>query len=344
MRLENSPELFKQDCELIIRESPYLFKNLHQKKLLITGVSGFFGSWVLEVLNQAIDFYSLETEVFCLVRKKLNLNKNFSWLKEIMGDLKSFNIQTASIVSPLEGETGPKMKSRDREGVFFDFVLHMAGNKSWEDVVLGTENLIKNLSQQGGHIDPPLQGLSPRLVFTSSGAVYGKKIRTDQPLSENLKPELWGADWYSKAKYQAENNLLDFAKNNKNFNLIIARCFAFYGYGQPVNQGFAVADMCEAAKKNKLIKINNKSTERSFMYMGDLVRALFLLLLSRNPHISGIYNIGGEHSENIINTAEKIAKKFQAEILISQNLTTRNYYVPSIQKLKNLGFVEKFYY
>ncbi len=337
MRLENSPEIFKQDCESIAREFPHLFKNIHQKKILMTGVSGFFGSWVLGVLNSAIDFYSLETKVYCLVRRPLDfkfLSKKNLWLKEIVGDLKNFNLNNIN----------------------FDFVLHMAGNKSWEDIVAGTKNLIKNLSQQGGHAGPPLRlhsGMgkraAPRILFTSSGAVYGKKSRTDQPVSENLQPDLLGADWYSKAKITAENLLLDFKNNNKNFDLIIARCFAFYGYGQPINQGFAVADMCDSARKNKKIKIKNINTVRSFMHIGDLVRALFFLLLSPEKNSdqtqSEIYNIGGEHPENIVKTAEKISKTYPAEILLSNtpdNSSSLNYYVPDIKKLKALGFVERF--
>jgi len=361
VHLENSPEIFKQDCDSIAREFPHLFKNIHQKKILITGISGFFGSWVLGVLNSAIDFYSLETEVYCLVRRNLDKNKKNFWLKEIHGDIQTFNFGL-DFVSPLVGETDQMAAGYlGREGAcFFDYVLHMAGNKSWEDIVGGTENLIKNLNQSIAPLPHVGEGMGeraaqgerriPRVLFTSSGGVYGKKSRTDQPIPESLQPDLLGADWYSKAKITAENLLLDFKNNNKKFDLIIARCFAFYGYGQPLNQGFAVADMADSAQKNKIIKIKNINTVRSFMHMGDLVRALFFLLLNPDQNISGpnssiVYNIGGERSEAILKTAEKISKIYPSEILWANtpdNFQPLNYYVPDVQKLKALGFVERF--
>ncbi len=351
MRLGNHLE---EDALSIAIEFPNLFRQLHQKKIFITGGSGFFGRWVMAVLKAAIEFYTLETEVFLLTRQEINLLRKPVWLNKISGDIKNFDFK--------------KLPSS------MDFILHMAASSNpkdyqnkpesmFEDIVLGAQRIL----EYGGFSQ------AKKILVTSSGAVYGKKSRVDQPIREDLIPDLWGADIYSRAKYEAEKIFIF-----SNIPFVIARCFAFYGETQPIGHGFAIADMQDQIKKFGKIEIKNPGTIRSFMYMGDMVRALFLLLFK--PEIEGVFNVGGEKPELILETAHKIAplcpgeykirpytglslpqggRRYQQEhnedclqkledpakeisAVTAGQFNTHNYYVPSVQKLKALGFAERF--
>lgn len=300
----------------LVQQDPHLFKKLHHQKILITGGSGFFGRWVLSVLKAAMDYYTLEAEIFVLSRSENFLNfKKPDWLIPLQGDIKVFNFL--------------KLPQK------IDFILHMAGSSNPRDYQVDPTGMFNNLVLGAERVKHYAKQAQPqKILFTSSGAVYGKKNRVDQKIRENLQPDLLGADIYSRAKYQAEQVFL-----NSALPIVIARCFAFYGETQPVGHGFAIADMKAEFEKTGRIDIKNPRTVRSFMHMGDLVRALFYLLLQPSP--LGIFNIGGAEEENIMQTAVRLAG-MNEQAVTAGKIGSPNYYVPDVQKLREIGFIEKF--
>ena len=97
-------------------------------------------------------------------------------------------------------------------------------------------------------------------------------------------------------------------------------------------------------KKNKKFEIQGSGREiRSFIYIDDFVNA-FNSILTHGKHLN-IYNIGTDERIRIIDLAHKMAKIFNKKISIKKKSLLKGstkYRVPSVKKIKKLGFKKKY--
>ena len=86
----------------------------------------------------------------------------------------------------------------------------------------------------------------------------------------------------------------------------IARIFNTYGPWSRNNDGRVIPNFIEAALTNKPIHIyGDGSRTRSFMYVGDLVRAL-MALAQADTSLFGPYNVGNPHEVTILELVKTI--------------------------------------
>ena len=178
----------------------------------------------------------------------------------------------------------------------------------------------------------------PKILFTSSGAVYGKiKIKKVENTVINYKKinELSGyKKKYALEKVYMENKFKELGK--KNFNVSIARCFNFLGK-YILNSKQAVGDMILDGLNKKIIKLNTSmNVYRGYMHADDMVNWLIIILLNSNKNCP-IFNVGSDKAINLRFLAEKIAKIFNKKLKLKKlNKFQTDYYVPSIKKAKKL--------
>ena len=224
----------------------------------------------------------------------------------------------------------------------FDYIIHAAtpasakleeeNPKEMYSVILeGTKNIIdiaKNMNVK-------------KLLFTSSGAVYGEQYQSIKSFKEDYQGI--PITYYGKAKKISENIFL-----NSNINVSIARCFAVTGPYLNLNIHFAIGNFIKDAIENRDIIINGDGRPlRSYLYTADLVIWLLAILLKSEN--KSIYNVGGRNGISIYDLAKKVSKQVNNYTGKVDILTKYNYnyptpkYIPNNKKIiKELGVKENY--
>ena len=254
------------------------FEIFRGKRIFLTGGTGFFGKSILDMLLKG---FLPDTEFVILSRdpaKFLADEPQYAGLKNVSfvaGDVRDFGFP--------EGD--------------FDYIIHAATPA----VTTLAPGEMRSIILGGMHrvLDFARKCRSPRLLFTSSGAVYGIQepeclnITEDhpcQPLTE-----------YGIAKLEAEN-LCRYSC----VDVLVARCFAFVGPRLNRNIHFAIGNFIRDALAGKEITVNGDGTPlRSYLYADDLVRWLFNLLGSGS--CGKAYNVGSDQAVSIAALARKVA-------------------------------------
>lgn len=138
-----------------------------------------------------------------------------------------------------------------------------------------------------------------RMLFTSSGAVYGPQEPECERLAEPHPCRPVTA--YGKGKLAAEQLCLE-----SGIPTIIARCFAFVGPYLPLDVHFAAGNFLRDALENRPIVVRGDGRPlRSYLYSDDLVRFLWLLLETGTP--GKVCNVGGDRAVSIAELASLCA-------------------------------------
>jgi nucleoside-diphosphate-sugar epimerase len=302
-----------------------LWQRLAHSKLFITGGTGLFGHWMLDSLTDVNQRLNLQISATVLTRHPELAKAKMPYLDSRIQFLKG-HVET--FVLPTEK---------------FDAILHMATTSAEETfqgfsqtqklrmLFEGTQRVIE-LAQNCG---------AKRILFTSSGAVYGSQLcdfiqESALMQIDPFKPESGLALGKSVAEF-----LLHRANDESNLEVVVARCFSFVGPGIPVNQHYAIGNFIKNASEGKSILIKGDGTAiRSYMYLGDLVWWLLKLLLDGKS--GDTYNVGSDYPISISELAHKVAllSNHSPKILIqgqadySVGVPVRNSYTPSIEKAK----------
>ncbi|MCG9706189.1 NAD-dependent epimerase/dehydratase family protein, partial [Photobacterium damselae] len=258
------------DFKLIESKLNIIFNQLKNKKIFITGGTGFFGKWLLEAINYLNFNNDLNLDVTVLSRNPDKFKINYPYInngiKFIKGDVKTisyFNID-------------------------FDYIIHAATEVSdsreyeslYQDVFLGTKNICKFSNQAN----------CKRFIYISSGAAYGCLENQDDFFIESEKYNTEFLDEYAQVKLDSEKYL----KLNMNAILTIARCFSFAGPYLPLYGSYAFGNFIKNKMKNERININSTGDSiRSYLYAADMVIWLFIILI--NGEDKEIYNVGSDN-------------------------------------------------
>lgn len=316
------------DVEHVLSHTRDLWEEVRGNRIFITGGTGFFGCWLLESFAWANDQLNLGATAVVLTRNPEAFKRKAPHLASRpsirlhAGDIRSFDFPD-----------GP-----------FRFVIHAAteatGQASLEaldTIVEGTRRTLEFARHCG----------AAKLLFTSSGAVYGK-----QPPETTHLPETYpgGPDVvdlrsvYGESKRLAELLCTLYAARY-GMECKIARGFAFAGPYMPMDDHFAFGSFVRDAMRGNSIGVNGDGTPyRSYLYAADLAIWLWTILFqgeSCRP-----YNVGSEREINITELANRVVRNLnpglRVEIArepVSGQLPPR--YVPSTKRAQaELGLRE----
>ena len=295
--------------DLFMRKELEHFRNeLTEKKIFITGGTGFFGKW----FQKSFLALDIDAELTILSRDPESFRKNFpefnsEKIKYITGDVRNFSFPDGR----------------------FDFIIHAATDADakmiaenpdeiYDVCVSGTKRVLSFAVHS--HCD--------KLLFTSSGAVYGPQ-----------DPDLYGMDEthicvpetaYGKGKYEAEKLCL-----SSDIKSVIARCFAFAGPYLNLNIHYAIGNFIRDAINNEDIIIKGDGRPyRSYLYAADLMVWLWTMLLHGRD--KAIYNVGSNKALTIAETAKLVSEQFSPapaiKILTKPSSSPAPRYVPDTAK------------
>jgi nucleoside-diphosphate-sugar epimerase len=216
-------------------------------KILITGASGFIGSFIVEeALKKGIDTWAA-------VRK----SSSKEYLKDERINFIELNLSSkAQLIEQLRGHD-------------FDYVVHAAGvtkclNKQDFHRINteGTKNIIDAILE----LQMPLK----RFVFVSSLSVFGA-IKEQQPYDEIRETDIPQPNTeYGRSKLAAEKYLESLGSR---VPYIILRPTGVYG---PREKDYFM--MAKSIKQHSDFAVGYKRQDITFVYVSDVVQAIFLAL------------------------------------------------------------------
>ncbi len=324
--------LLIKDLENIINTVDEDICQLKNANIFITGGTGFIGKWIIESIIYANDLKNIKIKISILTRNSKLFKDNFPHIGNnacitfIDGDIQNFTYPSTS----------------------FDYIIHAATEASAK---LNIENplLMADVIINGTRrlLDFAIFSQAKRVLFLSSGAVYGKQPNTLSNFTEyyiGAPDPLASGSAYAESKRMAEFLCATYAHQH-NIGISIARCFAFVGPYLPLDTHYAIGNFINDGLRGKDITITGDGSPlRSYMYASDMVIWLFTILLKGKN--GEAYNVGSDKAISIKNLAYTVANFFpgiNVNILNQVRLTDRNQnYIPDIsksQKTLNLQLV-----
>ncbi len=294
----------------------YLRKFWKDKKVFLTGHTGFKGTWLsifLNLLGAKVSGYSLKPNMRSSFYNIINLNKHI--YSSTIGDIRDYNKLKKSIsnFSP-------------------DFIIHMAAQPlvresylnpkyTYEVNTLGTVNIL-NILKEVNFVKSALIVTTDKVYFNDNKKEYFKE-----------NDLLGGADPYSNSKSCAE-----LAVNSYNYSFFKEKkiCVATARAGNVIGGGdFSkdriIPDYLRSLMKNKKLFLRSPNSIRPWQHVLDPLYGYLLLLMKlyKKKVISGSsFNFGPNKSSNksVIEVINLMNKDFNNAVkIIKKKNNFRNY-------------------
>jgi len=298
----------------------YPLPEMTGKRIFLTGATGFIGYWLLmaiarlNALGAGITVVALSRNP----RRFLERHPEFGrtgWLDFVPGDVRDYPFPSGQFDLFIHGasDTSPEAAGRALE--------------LFETMVLGTRHVLRHVRASGAR----------RILILSSGAVYG-----EQPAEMSHIPETAGygcdsadpADAYGEGK-RAMEMLAVCHGREYGIEPVIARCFAFIGYGLPSH--LAVGQLIKGAMMDGRILIEGDGkVVRSYLYAADL--AVWLLALACRGRAGTAYNVGSDEDFRLDLLAERICDTLgldrRVKVLGQNQSMQRVRYIPDVSRIR----------
>ncbi|MBB4631493.1 dTDP-glucose 4,6-dehydratase [Sphingosinicella soli] len=281
--------------DLILSETETFWQAFRGARLLVTGGTGFIGSWLVETVLRANAERGADIRLAVLTRAPEHACRTapHAFVNEavelIAGDVTTIEPKLGSIDACIHAATdvGEPVRAADHLAVF-------------DSCVTGTRRIL----------DACIAGGARHFLLLSSGAVYGT-----QPTNIDNMPELmlWAPDTsdpasgYGEGKRAAEWLASAYAAR-ANFSVAIARIYALIGPNLPLHGNFAAGNFIRDALAGMPVRIKGDGRSlRSYLYMADACIWLLRMIATAAP--SGArqcYNLGSEKAISIAELAQRV--------------------------------------
>ena len=282
------------DLHHVLELGTGLWDDLRGARLFITGGTGFVGRWMLGSLLLANEAQELGARGVVLSRDPAKFAGEAPHLVQpgivtlAEGDVRSFGFPEGEFTHALHLATETNLGLCER-----------MPSLQFDTAVEGTRRVLEFAAAAGVR----------RLLYTSSGAVYGPQPpelrRVPEEATIAPPTENTGAA-YAHGKRAAEF-LCCAAHVETGIETTIARLFAFVGPLLPLDAGYAVGNFIGDALAHRQIAVSGDGTPvRSYLYAADLAWWLWTILLRGES--SRPYNVGSDAEISIGDLAATVAE------------------------------------
>jgi len=270
-----------------------IWDELSACRVFITGGTGFLGRWVLATVLEANRRYGLDIAVTCITRDPDRFRAAWPQLSSspeielLFGDVRDFDFPKGNFKYVLHAATDTSASSEEDA---FEFI---------ESLTSGTRRVIGFAQASNAR----------RLLFTSSGSIYGSQPAGIEKIPEDYSGACSTTDPRSlngQSKRLAEQ-MCTIAQHRLGIETVIARCFAFAGPGMDINGHFAIGNFVrDALHGESIIVKGDGSPVRSYLYASDTAAWLLTLLVKGRSGTA--YNVGSNEPITIADLAQRVAE------------------------------------
>lgn len=240
--------------------SNYL-KNYKKLNILVTGSTGFKGSWLcfwLESLGAKVTGIGLKPEKKFLLHNELNLSKR---IKQYICDIRNFK-KLNTVVRKIKP----------------DLIFHLAAQSIVSDSYkYPLETFSTNIIGSANVLETFNRNKIPALVYITSDKCY---LNLDQNTAYQENSRLGGVDNYSSSKASAElifsSYLNSFKKNFKYHDMASARAGNVIGGGD-TKYFRLIPDLVKSIQKRENIIIRNPDSTRPWQHVLEPLSGYLLL-------------------------------------------------------------------
>jgi dTDP-glucose 4,6-dehydratase len=319
----------REDLEHVLTHTRSLWDDLRAARIFITGGTGFVGTWLVES-------FAFANRTLSLGASAVLLSRNPGAFRE-----RSPHLADDPAIALVQGDAS----EFERPDGVFPFVIHAATERAIEpDAGRPFGVFERDLAATKRVLELARLSGTRRLLFTSSGAVYGRQppdlgnIPEDYAGTPETTAAPDGRSIYGLGKRVSEFFCAAYARQY-GFTAPIARLFAFVGPYLPLDEQYAVGNFIRDVLSGTPIRIGGDGTPyRSYLYAADLAVWLWTILIrgqSCRP-----YNVGSPEAVTIEELAHRVAaaNAAQTPIEVARRPTpgaqpTR--YVPSTLRAEN---------
>lgn len=300
-----------------LRVDGLVVEKLRNTTVLITGGTGFLGSWIVEALRGLNEHKGTNIRILLTTRNEAAATRKFPhWSTDT-----HIEIVQHDVCLPFEWNVGS-----------VDYMIHGATDverscdSQWalaRSICQGTNNILE-LAQ----LCKPIS-----LMYLSSGSSAPSPagvVLTDE--LNTSAPSTTDCSGYASSKRFSEF-LVNLASKEIGFTPVITRGFSFVGPRMPLEK-FAIGNFLREAAKNCPPKLNsNGNALRSYLYAGDAA-VWYLTMLTRGV---GTYNVGSEDARTILEMASTVSRLANVADPVIVNATpeeTRTSYAPATSRAR----------
>ena len=292
----------REDLEQVTRLIAPCMAMFRGARILVTGASGFFGSWIVETFHHANQTLGLNAE---LVGVGAPTDDFAAQCPQLLGldDVKMIRADTRQLATELQLQL-PEWGDR------IDAVIHAAihvDSPTYDRQPLPT--LETGVMGTWQALELAWKANVKRFLFISSGAVYGAQPQTTERIDEDHDSKLNCADHqaaYAEAKRIGETLCSGYLRQH-GVPVTIARPFAFVGPHLPLDRHFAIGNFIRDALRGGPIVVESDGAPlRSYLYAADL--AVWMWTILARGTLARPYNIGAERVISIRELAELVAQ------------------------------------
>jgi dTDP-glucose 4,6-dehydratase len=313
------------DLDHVLEHTEHLWAEVRGERIFITGGTGFVGTWLMESLLWANHRLGLGISAVVLTRNPNAYRQRLPHLGEDpcvtlhAGDAASFEYPEGS----------------------FPLVIHAATERYFApsaDRPAGTFS--RDLTATERVLEMARARRTRRLLFTSSGAVYGKQPADVLHIPEEYAGAPLSTDTnsaYGQAKRASEFLCASYARAC-GFDSAIARMFAFTGPHLPLDENYAAGNFMRDALAGGPVRIAGDGTSvRSYLYAADLAIWLWTILFRGASGVA--YNVGSPDAVSIAELARCVVEAAGGEIEIEVGKLAQGVapsrYVPSVERAQS---------
>lgn len=287
-------KIIAEDCVRLASQIAPRMSALFGSHVLVTGASGFLGSYFLDVLTALNDGgFGPPMRITAMDNFKVGLPRRV----EHLAGRADVTFLTADICEPFA------------EGFAPDYIIHLAGIASpliYRAYPL--ETIAVNVDGTRNVLELARTSNSRSMLSFSSSEIYGDPDPARVPTSEDYRGNvscMGPRACYDESKRMNET-LCYVYHQHYGVPVKVIRPFNTYGPGQRIDDGRIIPDLMKAAiEGGPLVLYSDGRATRSFCYVADFVRGcLFVLCSNADGHV---FNVGNDHEISIGAAAQLMA-------------------------------------
>lgn len=279
-------------------------------RILVTGASGFFGSWLVETFHHANQALALGAQ---LVGVGGPADDFPAKCPQLLGldDVRMVRADARRFADDLQSQL-PDWCDR------VDAVIHAAvhvDSRTYDQQPLPTlETAVMGTWEA---LELARMAHARRFLFVSSGAIYGSQPTTTERIDEDHAATLDCADHrsaYAEGKRVGETLCAGYLRQH-GVPVTIARPFAFVGPHLPLDRQFAIGNFIRDALAGGPVVVQSDGAPlRSYLYAADL--AVWLWTILAKGTAGRPYNVGSENAISVRDVANLVARSSSPEVTV----------------------------